>query len=171
MLKKLTAIALALSFLALPAMADHSKRHKKGEVVKSGSSVVVVPRKRSFRGTTVIRLKGHLYPGYGFFLSDNDAYRWLAFTLIALVLLDRLTEHQQRLHEQAQVEATTAPVGETITWQDADASGSVTTTRIGTSSSNRECREFRQEIIIAGQVEEAYGTACLQPDGAWEIVP
>ena len=33
------------------------------------------------------------------------------------------------------------------------------------------CREFSQEIRIDGQLHESYGTACLQPDGSWRIVP
>ncbi|MFA5041560.1 MAG: glycine zipper 2TM domain-containing protein [Bdellovibrionales bacterium] len=33
------------------------------------------------------------------------------------------------------------------------------------------CREFSQEIKIDGKLVESYGTACLQPDGSWRIVP
>lgn len=33
------------------------------------------------------------------------------------------------------------------------------------------CREFQRDIIIDGKPERAYGTACLQPDGSWKIVP
>lgn len=33
------------------------------------------------------------------------------------------------------------------------------------------CREFQREVIIDGKPEHAYGTACLQPDGSWKIVP
>lgn len=33
------------------------------------------------------------------------------------------------------------------------------------------CREFQREVIIDGKPERAYGTACLQPDGSWKIVP
>ncbi|MDR3424825.1 MAG: glycine zipper 2TM domain-containing protein [Alphaproteobacteria bacterium] len=32
------------------------------------------------------------------------------------------------------------------------------------------CREYSQEIDVGGQTQEAYGTACLQPDGSWRIV-
>ncbi len=35
----------------------------------------------------------------------------------------------------------------------------------------RHCREFTQTIKIDGQVHESYGTACLRPDGSWQIVP
>ena len=33
------------------------------------------------------------------------------------------------------------------------------------------CREFQRDVIIDGKPERAYGTACLQPDGSWKIVP
>lgn len=31
------------------------------------------------------------------------------------------------------------------------------------------CREFTQQIRIGNDVQESYGTACLQPDGSWRI--
>ena len=101
--------------------------------------------------------------------DDDDAWKWLAFTAITLKVLDNLNEEQQRQHEAAQVEATTAPVGQPITWDDGNASGSVTTTRQGQDAAGNQCREFQQEVSIAGQAEQAYGTACLQPDGSWKI--
>jgi len=33
----------------------------------------------------------------------------------------------------------------------------------------RHCREFTQTIKIDGQARESYGTACLRPDGTWQI--
>jgi surface antigen len=33
------------------------------------------------------------------------------------------------------------------------------------------CREFTQEVRVEGQMAESYGTACLQPDGSWRVVP
>jgi hypothetical protein len=32
------------------------------------------------------------------------------------------------------------------------------------------CREYTRTVYIGSRVQEAYGTACLQPDGAWMIV-
>ena len=140
--------------------------------IQRGPRVVVVPapRIRHYRDVVVVRPYGHLYPGYGRFQADSDAYKWLAFTAITLKALDVLNEAQERAHEAAQVQATTAPIGETIHWQDGGASGSVTAVREGTSTLGRYCREFQQAVTIGGQTEQAYGTACQQPDGAWEIV-
>lgn len=73
---------------------------------------------------------------------------------------------------QANAQAHSAPVGETISWNNPESGnyGEVTPTRDGYSSSGRYCREYQQTITVGGQQETAYGTACQQPDGSWEIV-
>lgn len=91
-------------------------------------------------------------------------------TLITLKLLDNLDEEQRRRHEEAMMRAITARVGDTVTWEEGGASGSVTTTRIGHTRSGQVCREFRQQVTIGGKTREAYGIACHQPDGSWKIV-
>jgi len=35
--------------------------------------------------------------------------------------------------------------------------------------SGQYCREYQQTIYVGGQQQQAYGTACRQPDGSWEI--
>ncbi len=149
---------------------DKPPPHKYRPAPGQAGRAVVVPRTRYYRGVRVIRPHGRPYFGYGYFYADDDAYKYLAFTAIALKVLDNLNEEQQRMPEAAQVRATSANLGETIVWQDAGASGAVTTTRIGTSTSGRQCREFQQTATIGGRTEQAYGTACLQPDGSWEVV-
>jgi surface antigen len=94
----------------------------------------------------------------------------LAFTAITLKILDNLNEAQERAHEQAQAEAATAPVGDTIYWNQSGASGAVSVLRDGYSASGRYCREFQQEVTIGGGTERAYGTACQQADGSWQVV-
>lgn len=73
---------------------------------------------------------------------------------------------------QANVDAHSAPIGEPITWNNPDSgnSGEVTPTRDGYSSSGRYCREYQQKIIVGGEEQVGYGTACQQPDGSWEII-
>ncbi len=74
--------------------------------------------------------------------------------------------------DQAISQARTAPIGETITWNNPDSgnSGTVTPMRDGTSASGAYCREFQQTVTIGGRTEQAFGTACRQPDGSWQIV-
>lgn len=35
---------------------------------------------------------------------------------------------------------------------------------------NEYCREYTRTVYIGARTQEAYGTACLQPDGSWMIV-
>jgi len=152
---------------------DHRKDgpHAKHYVIRRDHPIVVPDKRiRRYRDVVVLRPYGHWYPGYGHFHTDNDAFKWLALTAITLKVLDNLNEAQERAHEQAQISATTAPIGETIIWREDGASGAVTATREGTSTAGRYCREFQQKVTIGGRTEEAYGTACLQPDGSWEVV-
>jgi len=127
-------------------------------------------RVRWYRDVVIVRPYGHWYSGYAHYYHDNDAYRWLAFTAITLGILDLLNEAQQREHEAAQIAATTAPIGERIIWREGGANGVVIATREGTSTSGRYCREFQQEVSIGGKSEQAYGTACRNPDGSWEVI-
>ena len=74
----------------------------------------------------------------------------------------------QSAHSQAQA----APIGETIAWNNPDSghSGTVTPTRDGYADNEDYCREFQQTITVSGETQQAYGTACRQPDGSWRIV-
>lgn len=74
--------------------------------------------------------------------------------------------------QQAQRRAYSAPVGESVQWNNPQTgnSGTYKATRDGYSSSGRYCREYQQSVTVGGQKKSAYGTACQQPDGSWEIV-
>jgi hypothetical protein len=146
-------------------------RHDKHYVIRR-DHVIVVPekRRRHYRDVVILRPYGHWYHGYGHYHTDAEAFKWLALTAITLKILDNLNQAQERAHEQAQIRATTAPIGERIIWSNGNATGSVTAIREGTSTAGRYCREFQQRVTIGGHTEEAYGTACMQPDGSWEVV-
>lgn len=72
----------------------------------------------------------------------------------------------------ASARAHSAPVGESISWNNPNSGnyGTVTPVRDGRSASGRYCREYQQEITVGGRKEVGYGTACQQPNGDWEIV-
>lgn len=38
------------------------------------------------------------------------------------------------------------------------------------ASNGLTCREYQTTATVGGQTRNVYGTACLQPDGAWRIV-
>lgn len=60
----------------------------------------------------------------------------------------------------------------TSTWRNPDTghSGSFTPVRTYQGPDGRYCREYTQTVMIGGEQHRAYGTACRQPDGTWEIV-
>lgn len=74
--------------------------------------------------------------------------------------------------QHAQTQAHTAPIGQQISWSNPESghSGTVTPTRQGADSSGNQCREYQSTVTIGGKTEQAYGTACRQPDGSWKVV-
>ncbi|MEE8501219.1 MAG: RT0821/Lpp0805 family surface protein, partial [Kiloniellales bacterium] len=87
--------------------------------------------------------------------------------------IGRTMDEQDRMRaDQAVNQAHTAPVGETIVWNNPESGnfGAVTPVRDGTSTNGLYCREFQQTITVSGSTETAYGTACREPDGTWRIV-
>lgn len=84
----------------------------------------------------------------------------------------QLDEADRAKHNAASQRAHSAPVGETISWDNPNSghSGSVTPIRSGTNTSGQTCREYKQTIVVDGKSETAYGTACQQTDGSWRLV-
>lgn len=80
-----------------------------------------------------------------------------------------LDQADQMYAERAYTQAQTAPVGQQITWNNPDSgnSGTVTTTRTGRDASGLPCREYQQDITIAGRTQQIVGTACQRADGTW----
>lgn len=74
--------------------------------------------------------------------------------------------------QSAQAKAYSAPVGQTINWNNPQSgnSGSYTTVRDGSRANGQYCREYTQTIKVGGQTEQGTGTACQNPDGSWQIV-
>jgi hypothetical protein len=169
--KCLLLAACAGAFIAAPASAqDHRHVIEIHRGYPHGYRPVIVPRERFYRGYPVIRHYGPAFGGFGYFYDDRDAWRFFGFTAWEVALDARLNEEQMRAHEAAIVEATSSPVDEPVEWSDGPASGTVTATREGHTQDGRTCREFQQQVTIAGASEKAYGTACQQTDGSWQIV-
>ncbi len=63
-------------------------------------------------------------------------------------------------------------VGESTTWVNPDSgnAGAIEPTRTYQTTTGQYCREFQQTITVGGKTEQAYGTACRQPDGSWKII-
>jgi surface antigen len=74
--------------------------------------------------------------------------------------------------KEAQQSLEYSKTGQSSQWQNPDTgnSGTFTPTNTYQTPSGQYCREYTQEIIVAGERHESYGTACRQPDGSWQIV-
>jgi surface antigen len=83
-----------------------------------------------------------------------------------------LDQRDRRLAaETAQRAFEAAPTGNAVQWTNPDTGnyGTVTPTRTYQSDSGTYCREFQQEIVVGGQKQQGFGTACRMLDGTWQI--
>ncbi len=61
--------------------------------------------------------------------------------------------------------------GNSSSWRNPDSGNSGTITPTRTYQQNGSyCREYTQTVVVGGKKQDAYGTACRQPDGTWQIV-
>ncbi len=84
-----------------------------------------------------------------------------------------LDRADQLAAQQAATQAHTAPMNQTVAWNNPDSghSGTVTPVRDGTNTqTGAYCREYQTTIVVGGQTEQAHGTACQQPDGSWKVI-
>lgn len=82
-----------------------------------------------------------------------------------------LDRADMQYHSQAYSNAYSAPMNETISWNNPQSGhrGTVTPIQEGRSSAGYTCRKFKEAIFIDGEAQTAVGTACQQPDGTWRI--
>ncbi len=77
-------------------------------------------------------------------------------------------EYARRAQDQAHV----APIGQQIVWANPESghSGTITPRLDGRDRAGNYCREYQTTVTVAGRTEQAFGTACRQPDGAWKVI-
>ncbi len=75
-------------------------------------------------------------------------------------------------HDTSQRALETAQPGQTLPWKNAQTgnSGSVTPKAYYKNADGDYCREYTQSIVVGGKKQDAFGTACRQPDGSWKII-
>ena len=63
-----------------------------------------------------------------------------------------------------------APDRDTIVWNNTDTGAEYQVTPVKTYQDQQGtyCREYQTTIIVGGRQQQAYGTACRQPDGSWK---
>lgn len=62
--------------------------------------------------------------------------------------------------------------GQAIVWNDPETRSAyqVVPTKTYQEPGGRYCREYLTTATVGGRVQDAYGQACRQPDGSWEII-
>ncbi len=108
--------------------------------------------------------------------SNEKVVAIIAGTLIGAwagdQLASKLGEEDAQRARQAETAAYDAPMGQTVRWdnQQSGRYGSVTPVREGRDNAGNYCREFHETVFIDGKEETAYGTACKDAYGNWQIV-
>lgn len=76
------------------------------------------------------------------------------------------------MQQNAQYALENAPTNTSTPWRNPDSgnAGQITPIETYQASSGEYCREYRQTVWVGGQEQQAYGTACRQPDGSWKII-
>ena len=93
--------------------------------------------------------------------------------LLGGVLGNTLDQKDRKLADEAAVRALEyQPTGTPTGWQNPDNgnTGNFTPTRTYQQADGTYCREYQQVLIVGGETQKAFGTACRQPDGQWKII-
>jgi len=96
----------------------------------------------------------------------------LGGALIGGFIGNRLDARDKRMATQAAQQAfENNRAGQPTAWRNPDSgnSGTITPTRTYELANGQYCREYQQTIVVGGEKNQAYGTACRQPDGTWKI--
>ncbi len=66
----------------------------------------------------------------------------------------------------------TGQPNQSLPWKNGQSgnSGTVVPSNYYQNASGQYCREYTQTVTVGGKTEKAFGTACRQPDGSWQIV-
>jgi surface antigen len=148
--------AVALSLAACANDGSYGNKQTVGTLLGAGTGALIGSQFGSGSGALAATAVGALAGAY----LGSEAGK----------SLDRADQGYLARTTQSTLES--APTGRSSSWQNPDSgnSGTITPTRTFVSSSGQNCREFQQSIVVGGRTENAYGTACRQPDGSWKIV-
>lgn len=143
-------------------------------LVVAGCAPHAGPREQSgtMIGATAGALLGsHVGKGKGSLVAV--AIGTLAGALIGQDIGRTLDEADRMAMEQnAQYALEHAPTNTSTPWRNPDSGngGEITPVETYQAKTGKYCREYRQTVWVGGQEQQAYGTACRQPDGSWEII-
>ena len=155
-LKQVVPVLLAVAFGLAACTTDSVQKHTLGTILGGGLGALAGSQIGSGKGQLAAVAIGTLLGAY----AGSEVGK----------SLDKADQaHAEKAYQQAQ----TTQLGQTVAWNNPESghSGTVTAIRDGKqANSGAYCREFKTAVSIDGSTEEAFGTACQQPDGSWKIV-
>ena len=83
-----------------------------------------------------------------------------------------LDESDRHEAAKALARATTAPLGQKVTWSNPQSghSGVIIPLHDAYDASGAYCREFQQTLVFSGEQKQTRAKACQQQDGSWKNV-
>lgn len=156
MLRKTAIVAVSAAALSLAACADTGMKQTGGAVLGGVGGAVA---------------------GSQFGQGKGQLAAVAAGTLLGALIGSEVGKSLDRADKAALANTTQTtlenqPSGTSSTWSNPDSGnhGSVTPTRTYQTNAGQYCREYQQTIVVGGRSEQAFGTACRQPDGSWKVV-
>jgi surface antigen len=155
-MKKLLALICAFLFVATGCYGPMGPKETGGTLIGAGTGALIGSQIGGGRGTLVAVAVGTLAGA----LLGQEVGR----------SLDRAD--QMAMQQNAQYALEYTPTRQSTAWRNPDSGnyGSITPIETYQTPAGQYCREYLQSVVIGGQQQQAYGTACRQPDGSWKII-
>jgi surface antigen len=155
-MKRTAALVMMLLFLLAGCAPEAGPKQSAGTLLGAGTGALLGAQVGQGRGRLVAVAIGTLAGA----LMGQEVGK-------SLDRADQLT-----MERNAQYSLENTRTYTTTTWRNPDSGnyGSITPVETYQTSQGQYCREYTQTVVIAGEMQQAYGTACRQPDGTWKIV-
>ncbi len=155
-MKRLFASLLVVTMVLFGCAPSMGPKEGTGTLIGAGTGALLGSQIGQGRGTIVAVAIGTLAGA----LLGQDVGR----------SLDRADKLFMERNAQYSLESTRTNMA--TTWRNPDTGnyGSITPVETYQTSQGQYCREYFQTVSIGGQLQQAYGTACRQPDGSWMII-
>ncbi len=155
-MKRILVILLVMAMTLVGCAPSMGPKETGGTLIGAGTGALIGSQIGGGRGTMVAVAIGTLAGA----LIGGEVGR----------SLDRADKLYMERNAQYALESTRTNT--TTTWRNPDSGnyGTITPTETYQTTQGQYCREYLQTVTVAGQAQQAYGTACRQPDGTWKIV-
>lgn len=152
-MKKITVVIITVSALVLAGCESVLTRQDQGALLGGAAGAAI---------------------GHNFGSGSGKVLATFAGAVLGVIAGSRVGARLDGYDElQAQRALEYNKTGDTLAWTNPDSEKEVEFTPTHTfqdPDSGRYCREYTTAVNVGGQTEEAYGTACRQPDGSWRII-